>query len=239
MKLSILVIENGINNINHFKKVFKPEYAEIYYADSFLDVFDAILENKAAIILLSDYKGKILTSEYIKTLILANPDIKLLILTDIKIINQYQKYYYIQRGADDVIERRNIKTLLNKLKFYYSIMLEKRKTKNKCDAVTKQIITFLTLNYNTSCNVKKLLSQKFSVSMSFIYHNFKKNTGISVGKWLRSIKINKAKELLINTKMPVKKIYKELGFKTVQGFIKMFKKETGNNPIEYRKKVKF
>jgi len=237
MKLIILVIENGINDINLFKKNFTPDNAEIYYATSFLDVFDSIYTKKANIVLLSDFKGRNLTSEYIKTLTLANPDIKLLILSEIKIIKDELKYYYLQRGAYDIIEKNGTEALLNKIKYYNTNLSEKSIIKENWNNITKRIASFLGLNYNSTCNVKKLLSENFSASISFIYHIFKKDTGFSIGEWFNSIKINKAKELLANTKLPVKKISKEIGYKTVQGFIKMFKKETGINPYKYRKNL--
>jgi len=236
MKLIILVIENGITDINLFKKKFNPENSEIHYATSFLDVFDSIYAKKANLVLLSDFKGKSLTSEYIKTLTLANPEIKMLILSKIKIIREELKYYYMQRGADDIIEKNDIELLLNKIK-YYNTLLSKNIMKYKWNNITKQIASFLEVNYNLSSNIKKLITEKFPFSLSWICHTFKKDTGITIRERFNEIKINKAKELLINTKLPVKKIYKEIGFETVQGFIKMFKKLTGVNPYQFKKKL--
>jgi AraC-like DNA-binding protein len=52
------------------------------------------------------------------------------------------------------------------------------------------------------------------------------------------IKIQKSKELLTSTIMPVKEIAFDLNFESVNYFVTFFKSKTGMSPTEYQIKVK-
>lgn len=64
---------------------------------------------------------------------------------------------------------------------------------------------------------------------------FKKYTGISPGQYYLQLKIDKARDFLGNSTMPVKEVSIELNFQSNFYFSKIFKGKTGLTPTEYRK----
>jgi AraC-like DNA-binding protein len=59
-------------------------------------------------------------------------------------------------------------------------------------------------------------------------------TGESVGKFVRSIRLSKAKELLKNSELTISEIAYETGFSEPGYFTKTFSKEFNMTPSEYR-----
>jgi two-component system response regulator YesN len=78
---------------------------------------------------------------------------------------------------------------------------------------------------------------------SFVFLNpdyfdrvFKKETGVSVARFIMQERLDKAKELLIKTELPISTIASTVGYTNLSNFSSMFKKMCGMNPVEYRKK---
>lgn len=67
---------------------------------------------------------------------------------------------------------------------------------------------------------------------------FHREVGKSFKKWLNSIRVEYAKRLLEEIDRPVIEVCLECGYNTPSQFIKMFKRETGMTPTEYRKRQK-
>ena len=59
--------------------------------------------------------------------------------------------------------------------------------------------------------------------------------GRSVGEWIQELRINGAVELLQTTELPIKSISSYVGYKSIQGFIKAFKKIIEKTPTAFRK----
>jgi AraC-like DNA-binding protein len=66
---------------------------------------------------------------------------------------------------------------------------------------------------------------------------FKQYTGFSPAQYQMEIKIQKSKDLLTSTSMPVKEIAFDLNFESVSYFVTFFKSKTGMSPTEYRNDV--
>ena len=63
---------------------------------------------------------------------------------------------------------------------------------------------------------------------------FKKAVGVNFVSYVNDTKINKAKELLENTDIPVLNVALDLGFDDCGYFIRVFKKSQGVTPKKYR-----
>ncbi|MDO4307126.1 MAG: helix-turn-helix domain-containing protein [Eubacteriales bacterium] len=66
---------------------------------------------------------------------------------------------------------------------------------------------------------------------------FKKETGMSVSKYITHEKVNLAKFLLTTTDRSIADIALQVGFSNMSNFASMFKRMTGLNPNEYRKQT--
>lgn len=64
---------------------------------------------------------------------------------------------------------------------------------------------------------------------------FKQTTGLPPHAYLRNLRCEKAKELLVGSAQPVTEIAAQVGYDTPQAFARMFRAEVGVSPSEYRR----
>lgn len=97
-----------------------------------------------------------------------------------------------------------------------------------------QIIRFIQKNYgeNISLNDASEAVHLNAAYLSFVFH---KETEITFSEYLTACRINRAKELLLQTDEKVKEIGRQAGYRDNRHFCKMFKRVTGMTPQEYRK----
>lgn len=79
-------------------------------------------------------------------------------------------------------------------------------------------------------------AKELNVGYSWFRKSFKNYTGLSPGQYYLQLKIEKAKEMLTNSEVPIKQISIELNFESTFYFSKIFKEKTGVRPTDYRKK---
>ncbi len=79
------------------------------------------------------------------------------------------------------------------------------------------------------------LCNKYGLSQTALYQLFKKNFGASVVQIIRSERINKAKELLVEAKISIGEVAQQVGILDANYFTRTFKAITGKTPKEYAK----
>lgn len=78
------------------------------------------------------------------------------------------------------------------------------------------------------------ISEGMQMSFSHVSRIFSQLDGITIEKYLLLLRMEKAKELLIQTGLSASEISDRLGYGSPQSFITQFKKEIGKTPGEYR-----
>lgn len=73
------------------------------------------------------------------------------------------------------------------------------------------------------------------ISRAQIYRKFKSFTDRTPHDYLRTYRLQRAKELLLTTKLKVFEVAYRTGFKNVSHFCRIFTEEFGNSPGEFRK----
>ena len=75
-----------------------------------------------------------------------------------------------------------------------------------------------------------------SLNMSYTWFRrmFRQYTGLAPAQYITQLKIQKARELLSVTSMPIKEIALELGYESIDYFSTLFKKQTGTTPGQFR-----
>ncbi|OZB98841.1 AraC family transcriptional regulator [Paenibacillus sp. XY044] len=81
------------------------------------------------------------------------------------------------------------------------------------------------------------LAETVQLSPAYLSRTFKENTGYSVIGFFNKLKIDKAKELLLEGDLKVKEVAGELGFSDEFYFSRMFKKIEGVSPSEFYSKI--
>ncbi len=104
---------------------------------------------------------------------------------------------------------------------------------NESAAVVQNTIDYMKKHYNEGIS-RDDLAKIFCMSPGYFSVFFKKNTGISPIQYLNKIRLDRAKQLLKTTGLPVRKVAWEVGFSDSFYFTRLFTKETGMPPRDFR-----
>jgi DNA-binding response OmpR family regulator len=80
----------------------------------------------------------------------------------------------------------------------------------------------------------RVLCNEIAMSKSQLYRKFSALTDQSVAKYIRTLRMKKAKELLQTTSMNITEVGYKVGMKSISTFSQIFKEEFGENPSEYK-----
>jgi len=132
----------------------------------------------------------------------------------------------------------SLQLLLNLADRYYERQFITRKQSNS-DSISK--IEKILKAYFSDANLKtnglptvKYLADQVHLSASYLSDLLKKETGMHAQDLIHYYLIEEAKNILLNTNLSVGEIAFSLGFEYPQYFSKLFKRKTGQTPIEYR-----
>jgi two-component system response regulator YesN len=104
-------------------------------------------------------------------------------------------------------------------------------------ALIDRVLAYIRENYRDRELSLNFLSQKFYVSNVYLCIRFKEKAGKTFVRFLTELRIQEAEKLLHNSDMKVTAIAENVGFDNSSYFTKIFKRETGLTPAEYRKSV--
>lgn len=99
--------------------------------------------------------------------------------------------------------------------------------------IIPQIMQYIQDNYREDLSLSSL-SVKFGLSEKYLSSLFKKNSEITISQYLKSVRIGKAKELLVTTSINLQRIAFLCGYNDYFYFTKVFKKTIGLTPKQYR-----
>lgn len=78
------------------------------------------------------------------------------------------------------------------------------------------------------------LASEFAMSSRTLSRRFKAATGLTPMAWLQKLRIDKAKQLLENTMLPLEQLTLQVGYEDVSSFRKLFQQYTQMTPKAYR-----
>lgn len=111
---------------------------------------------------------------------------------------------------------------------------------NRCDFpfydknnIVKIILEYLDNNYTENISLDDIARNMYMSSV-YISKVFKEKTGESPINHLINLRLEKAKDLLVSTELPIKSISQYIGYKDAYYFSKLFKKYYGNSPCKFR-----
>jgi AraC-like DNA-binding protein/mannose-6-phosphate isomerase-like protein (cupin superfamily) len=109
---------------------------------------------------------------------------------------------------------------------------DKSATVEESDTLLK-ILEYIDLNYYSD-NITEELCSMIGMCEKTLYRFLKRHTDLTVKELVISLKIEKAQFLLSSTEKPINTIAHECCFGNDKTFYRIFKKETGVTPMEYR-----
>lgn len=102
----------------------------------------------------------------------------------------------------------------------------------------RQGADFLQRNYSRAISVEEAARQA-GVSRSYLYRAFQAEFGCSPAEYLTRYRIQRARQLLHHSPLPIGAVAVSVGFEDPFYFSRVFKREVGVSPTEYREKGEF
>lgn len=96
------------------------------------------------------------------------------------------------------------------------------------------IDSYITKNISSHYSISELCDE-FKITQSRLYELSHKYFQMPIGNYITKKKMDKAKQLLATTQMPISLVSEAVGFTDYNYFIRKFKQETGYTPLHYRK----
>ena len=106
---------------------------------------------------------------------------------------------------------------------------------DRLDPIVKQCIEHFYSNYDKPVKLGQL-SKKFNISKQWLISKFKTTVNKTPIEYLNDLRLQHAKELLINTELSCNQIATKCGYDNTYYFSNLFKKSMGVSPTAYRKK---
>ena len=124
---------------------------------------------------------------------------------------------------------------LNLYRELCSFISDRRQVQD-ADGLVTEVIKLIHMNYADSTLSLTQAASLYSVSESYLSTAFKNIQGKKFSCYVEDVRIEKAKELLENTDLTVKDIAEKTGYTSANSFCRAFRRVTGMNTSEYRKK---
>lgn len=96
-----------------------------------------------------------------------------------------------------------------------------------------EIVKYIEQNYSSDLSLQEVAG-KFYVSREYVSRKFKQEYGINFSDFIGNVRIDKARLLLQNPNLKLSQIAEMIGFHDVKYFSKVFKKQVGLSPKDYR-----
>lgn len=103
----------------------------------------------------------------------------------------------------------------------------------KQNKILEEAIEYFNENFNTSINIKEY-ANSCNISCCWFIRSFKNYTGTTPIQYITNIRINKAKNLLLSGSFIISEIADLIGYQNPLYFSRIFKKNVGLAPMDYR-----
>ena len=111
---------------------------------------------------------------------------------------------------------------------------EQKKTTGNVQEQIERAAAYFNENYNTKISIDDY-AESLHISTNGFIHNFKQYAGMSPAQYILSLRMVNAQSLLERTTYNIKEISEIVGYENPLYFSRVFKKEIGKSPVQYRK----
>ncbi|MBQ7839564.1 MAG: helix-turn-helix domain-containing protein [Lachnospiraceae bacterium] len=147
-------------------------------------------------------------------------------LSSLLIDNYQHTYIPVDAGTQSALYEQELLCQLLRI-------LQVQPESTKRNFLADNVMDFINQNYYKQITLE-LLAQKFKFHPAHIIRCLQYRYGVTPIEAVNNVRIEKAQQLLSNTTMPVSEIAAKIGFATPSYFNRLFKKQTGVTPLEYR-----
>ena len=231
--------ESYVENLDHIKwELVEPQKLKKTYVGEFIDWIGK--EDASSAIKRIDELAQMFNQNQ-------HPP-KLLKLLVIQIIGElYSAYQYVFDNTElnfnfaafheSILNTKHLDQLIVSTSELLSLIVHELKyiRRNQSKHLIKRAINFIDHNYDQNISLEDV-AKVINLSKQYVCHIFKKETGQNLSHYINQVRIEKAKQLLLNPANSNKDIYSMVGFSNQQYFSRVFKKMTNMTTSEYKEK---
>lgn len=113
---------------------------------------------------------------------------------------------------------------------------QKQESVKGSSRVLQTVKTFITNNYQSDISLERIASEVY-LSPGYLSAIFKKETGQSLMKYITQVRLEKARDMLLNSHRKVADIAESVGFSDASYFGMVFRNHYGLSPARYKEKL--
>ena len=238
-KLQVVLVDDEIMIREGFKRLFDWASHDCEVVGEAADGMEALaqIDHLQPDIVIMDINIPIINGlKVIQTSRIRYPDMAFII------VSGYDDFSYCRealrmRITDYILKPVNYEefgSCIDRLKI---ALYENRKTEEQ-DAQEERTITgiirYLQEHLDKEISLT-ILADEFHLSSQYISQLFKSEIGVNFLAYLTSIRMERAKKLLLATSLSIGEISEKCGYADYRVFTKAFKKEEGSTPSQYRR----
>lgn len=176
---------------------------------------------------LSTYSGVLLTKKPTESVI-SVPETK-----KEQLLALLEFAYADKESASETVMQSYFQLIVGKI----LAMLQLEDAASGTDEILKAVILYVNSHY-TQQLTRAEIAKAVGYNESYISHLFSATLKTSIPNYINTLRVYDATKLLRQTDLPISAIANTLGFGTLRNFNRVFLKETGKSPKEYRAAAK-
>lgn len=136
----------------------------------------------------------------------------------------------------EIVQAETLDEINEKFQHLFGLIerLQKKMTESKHQVIINSVIDYIQLQYAEADLSLKQIAAEFKMSQGYLGQLFRETCNKSVGKYINDVRMEKVLYLLRSTDWSVRDIAVKTGYLNEANFYKVFKKEFGVTPNEYR-----
>jgi AraC-like DNA-binding protein len=159
-------------------------------------------------------------------------------------VSELKDYYQVEDIFGKLIQSWNTKlpgyefvakTLLQQLIIAIAQNTKKQSQNHSTSLKVEKIINYMHQKINEKVNLNEL-SDLVQLSPAYLSRSFKEITGYSMIEFFNKMKMDKAKELMLEGDIKIKEVAQTLGYTDEFYFSRIFKRMAGISPSEFQSK---
>ncbi|WP_396192205.1 response regulator transcription factor [Flavobacterium sp.] len=242
MKPLILIVEDELIIALHIKEILKEEgFDAIINVDNVNDAITTIENLNPSLVLIDISLRQDKDGVHLGAFLLERDKIPFIYITSysdkstLERVRETRPYGYIVKPFKPTDLKSTVDIVLHNFKHRnIDVLRQDKEISNDIPFILKQSLKYINDNVNEKIKISDLANQTRWESQHF-NRLFTQYIGSTPYKYIMDKKIEKAKTLLIETKIPIVQLSFDLGFKSHSNFCSIFKKVTGKTPENFRK----
>lgn len=137
--------------------------------------------------------------------------------------------------SDSDVASRLIEILLDMFYLSFSSRKKAKVTSHEPQDKMQQILDWMQMHYRTYINADDIAKQ-FHFNTAYLRRLFKERVGVSIMQYLKELRLEYAKNLLLTTKLKISEVCDRSGYRSMPTFISDFKQKYQHAPLSFREK---